>query len=80
MVKNTKEVNKDTKLKKCPFCGSEDITMGAFNISCECYICCNGCGAFIETEVPWDKMSVEEHDEKCREKLTELWNRRCDKT
>jgi hypothetical protein len=64
------------ELKPCPHCGSEDIATGAFSICDDCYVCCDDCGAMIETSVPWDNMTEQEHDTKCLEVLTKLWNTR----
>ena len=65
------------ELKPCPFCGENDISMGAFSISPDCYIEC-GCGARIELQIPWNDLHEEEHDAICAEKLIEAWNRRAD--
>ena len=64
------------KLKPCPFCGSTNITMGAYSIAPECHIECE-CGAGIELIVNFDaEMSVEEHDDLCAMELTKAWNQR----
>ena len=62
----------------CPFCGCEDIFGGAFSFSADCHAICQNpeCGATIETEVPWNGMSEEEHDKECFKKLLPMWNRR----
>lgn len=71
-----KKVNKINQLKKCPFCGGDDIQMSAFSISSDCYIICNTCGAVIEKSVPWNDMTQEEHDDECKKVLIEAWNTR----
>lgn len=65
------------ELKTCPFCGENNISMGAFSISPDCYIQCE-CGARIELQVPFNGMSESEHDAVCVEKLIKSWNRRAD--
>ena len=68
--------NDGVNLKKCPFCDGEEITMGAFSISADCYIMCKTCGASIEKEVAWNGMTQEQHDEECKKILAEAWNNR----
>lgn len=64
------------ELKPCPFCGSTNITMGAYSIAPECHIECE-CGARIELTVNFDDgMSVKEHDDLCAVELAKAWNRR----
>ena len=65
------------ELKPCPFCGSTDIKLYAFDIAPECSIECQKCGATIQSEVRWkEKESIVKHDERCLKKLTKKWNRR----
>ena len=59
----------------CPFCGGKNIEMGAFSISPDCFIACK-CGAEITLEVPFNGMSVPEHDRVCHDELVKAWNRR----
>lgn len=67
------------KLKPCPFCGGNNISMSAFSIAPECYIECQDCGASISSSVSWGKfMSEKKHDKLCAKKLTKKWNRRAD--
>lgn len=63
-------------LKPCPFCGSDDIRVCAFEISPECYIECCNCGARIDAEIPWGDSDIQEHDNACLKALRKLWNRR----
>lgn len=55
------------ELKKCPFCGNEDVTMGSRGnlLGIDIYIRC-ACGAKIQI--------CEENGE---EELIKRWNRRC---
>lgn len=64
------------KLLPCPFCSGEEISMGAYSISPDCYIECKSCGCMIEKEVPWNGMNQEEHDRECAKFLIEAWNTR----
>jgi hypothetical protein len=65
------------ELKPCPFCGSEDIKMSAFDISPECSVDCQQCGACIFDSVPWRMFdTVKSHDKRCWKKLIKKWNRR----
>ena len=70
--------NKDCpKLLNCPFCGSTDIKLFAFNVAPECRIECNKCGASIPRAIYWKKHeTVKAHDKRCYKKLAKLWNRR----
>ena len=55
------------ELKKCPFCGSEDVRMGSRGntLGIDIYVKCN-CGAKVQI--------CEEYGE---EELIKRWNRRC---
>lgn len=66
----------DKRLRPCPFCGGEEISMGAYSISPDCYIECKSCSCMIEREVPWNGMNQEEHDRECAKILIEAWNTR----
>lgn len=66
----------ESKVKPCPFCGSEDISFNAFSISPDAYALCKHCNAGIEIQVDWDEMTEKEHDEVCNLELQKVWNRR----
>ncbi len=65
-----------SKLKSCPFCGGNEISMGAFSLSDECYIRCENCGVSFESEVEWGDLTEKEHDKKCSVVLVKAWNTR----
>lgn len=58
----------ETKLKPCPFCGSENILVfgGYYNNYVDCLVC-NNCKAHFKT----DKYMTEEQ-------MSEAWNKRAE--
>ena len=65
------------ELKPCPFCGGENIKIGAYSICPDCLVVCENCNASIELTIPWkENESEKEHGERCWKALEEAWNRR----
>lgn len=63
-------------VKHCPFCGSSEIEFGAFSFSEDCTVECKKCGVGFCKQVPWEGMTIKQHDKKCFDVLTDLWNTR----
>lgn len=68
---------KMSRVKDCPFCEGNDIHFRAHDISDNCVVHCVDCGKGMDSEVPWDGMTIVEHDKACFEHLLLLWNNLC---
>ena len=74
-IKNELEMSPDGYYA-CLFCGSTSIDHGAFNISADWIVICENCGAYMEGSIPWNGITIEEHDAACFEAGRKAWNRR----
>lgn len=63
-----------TGLYNCPKCGSDNVCVYAFDISSSVVAMCEDCKYCLVIDVPWEDMTIEEHDEVGHEIIAEQWN------